>query len=216
MSVTRDIAKVVLAVPEHYFFTCGMSTLVGSGSTAAGRVYQSTFVMSATLGATATCGITGHVIDRLGPELGANFTRADVYAYLHTCEGSETTPSTKKLAFGAILQQASASGGTFTDLSTENWPGLRYVLSSGGSTAQYSWTTDNIDYIPSHPWSVDIRPAKRFLRVTILAMKNNITTASCGLEVAKLGAMIAFREGDYLPFKANTTGAWSTSTSTST
>ena len=216
MAVTRDMAKVVLAVPEHYFFTCGMSTLCGVGSTIYGRVFQSTLVLSATLGATSTVGITGHVIDRLSPDLGANFNVCDVFAYLHTCEGSETTPNTKKLAFGAILQEATASGGMFTDLSTDNWPWLRYVLSSGGTTAQYSWTTGNIDFLPSHPWTVDLRPAKRFLRVLVLGQKNNVTTASCGLEVAKLGAMIVFREGDYLPFKANTTGAWSTSTSTST
>jgi len=216
MGVTRDVSKFVLAVPEHLWFTSGMSTLCGVGSTVYGRVYQSTPLFSATLGATATCGITGHVIDRLGPELGSNFERVDVYAWLNTCEGSETTPLTKQLGFGAILQEATASGGTFTDLSTENWPGMRYVMSCSGSTAQYSWTTGNIDYVMSKPWSVDITAAKRFLRVILLGTKNNVTTASCGLEIAHIGAGLVFREGDIIPFRANTTGPWSTSTSTST
>lgn len=215
MSVTRDISKIVMAVPEYWVFTCSLSTGLGLVSTG-GYVYTTTSLFSATLGATATCGIDGHVINRLGPELGANFSRADVYAYLRTCAGSSEIAALKHVSFGVILEHATASGGTFVDFSTDNWPGLRYVNSCAETTPMYGHSTDNIDYLPSKPWSVDIRAAKQFLRATILTQRNTISTSTIGMEGYRVGAAIAFRGADYLAFRANTTGAFSTSTSTST
>jgi len=217
MSVTRDISKVILAVKDCTVISC---TTAGAGwwSTGLlGAVYVTTAAFSSGQ-TTTTCGITGNVIDRLGPELGSNFQRADVYAWAYSTRGSTGAGAENQIALGVILQQATASGGTFVDLSTENWPGMRQIFSCALTTPMYAWSTQiGLDQVPTYPYSVDIRAAKRFLRVTILTHPNNVTTSAIGFgEGYHVGGAIAFREGDYIPFKANTTGWGSTSTSTST
>ena len=210
MGVTRDVSKIMLAVPDYWVFTCG-----GWMASSCSSIYVTTGVFSSGQ-TTTTCGIDGIVIDRLSAWLGANYNRADVYGYLRTCYGSTDIAALKQAAIGVILEHATASGGTFVDFSTENWPGLRYVFSCAETTPMFGHTTGNLDGVPTKEWSVDITAAKRFLRATILTGKNTVTTGSCGIEGYRVGAMIAFREADVLPSRANTTGPGSTSTSTST
>lgn len=213
MGVTRDISKAIVAMPEAAMITCSSDLVATKTSTA--RLYEATTGLGAT---TAWgLGISGSVIDRLSPELGARYQFVDVYAYLYTTLGSTWGDTSAQLMIDCYLQDgASCSGGDAANLSSERKADARYANTTGvQTTASYSYSTGLVK-IQTNPATWDLSAAKRYLRVMVLAGNTHNTTESTGMEGAHIGAVMVFRGADVLPERANTTGAFSTTTSTST
>lgn len=217
MAVTRDMAKVVVALQERFMVTCSTGD---QSFKASSTVYLNTNVIPATTGVSSCAwssgagGVVGSVIDRLSPELGARYGVADVYAYMWTSRGS--TEADKRMNLDVYLQAgSSASGGDMANLSSGNKASNRKFNSTAGSTASYGWST-GLMTVQTNPATWDISNADRYLRVVVNAGKNLETTESSGYENAHIGAVMIFREADVLPERTNTTGAFSTTTSTTT
>lgn len=213
MGVTRDISKALVALPE-----CGMitdsSADVVMGPTSE-RIYYATTAQG---GTTAwNLGIAGTVIDRLSPELGARYQFVDVYAYMFTTLGSTWGCTSQQLMLDCYLQDGSScSGGDAANYDTGRKAAARYANTTGvQTTASYSYSTGLVN-IQTNPATWDLSAANRYLRVMVLAGNSHVSTESTGMEGAHIGAIMVFRGADVLPERANTTGAFSTTTSTST
>lgn len=213
MGVTRDISKAIVALPEYAMITCSSDLVATKTSTA--RVFEATTPLGAT---TAwSLGISGTVIDRLSPELGARYQFVDVYAYMFTTVGSTWGCTSQQLMIDCYLQHGSSgSGGDAVNLSSGRKAAARYANTTGvQTTASYSFSTGPVN-IQTNPATWDLSAANRYLRVKVSAGNTHETTESTGMEGAHIGAIMVFRGADVLPERANTTGAFSTTTSTST
>ena len=218
MSVTRDITKVRVAMQERMLVTCS----TGNQSLAlASTAYLNTNVIPATTGvsscawSTGAGGVVGDVLDRLDPELGARFGVVDIYAYLYTTRGSTQENGRGMFLDCYLTHGASSGGGDMANLSSERKATRRQINASCSETGMYSWSTGLVS-VQTSPASWDISAASRYLRVVVNAGKTRETTESSGYENAHIGAAAIFREADVLPPSANTTGPFSTTTSTST
>jgi hypothetical protein len=91
---------------------------------------------------------------------------------------------------------------------------VRNVGSTLAGTSFGSWTTGALR-IQTPPGIYNLQGAKRFLRTMVSVTKNPATTVSTtGWEEAHLNAALVFLDSDEAPDKGNTTGFFTTSTST--
>jgi hypothetical protein len=213
MSVTRDIPFVVRAMPDTMLATC--SALVTTGSTGVVSPITDTTADALLTPSAETTGF-GRVIDRLRQPIGARYTAAVVGSYIHSSRGS--TEADRKLTIGVKLQHGdSSAGGDMVDYSTANQPATRQYFSTARSTDAASWdgseSTGEI-FAASNPGYYDLRAAKRYVRIAVPVFKNRVTTESSGDEQSRVGGDIAFMSADRLPQLLDTTGPYSTTTST--
>lgn len=230
MSLVRDFPFTMVAVAERPLITCSTT---GSTGTLAGPLVVSTadsIVSTGDLGQIATGAGTklvssggmgtnnGRVIDRLRFPIGARYGAAVVSAYIASTRGS--TEADRKLAVGVKLQHGDSSGGgDLADYSTANQPDDRLYFGTSVRTCDMlSWDLGDEStgavYAVSNSGYYDLRGAKRYLRVVGRFGKDLVTTESSGDEQARCGATITFLAGDQIPQKADTTGPYSSTTST--
>lgn len=199
MGLIRERGKTLQALEDYVVITCST----------AGQVQVSTVNVVA---AAAETTVNGRVIDRLGDELMTRYYYAEPFAYLWATRGS--TEADRLLSLGVKLQHGDSSGGgDMAEFSTGSRPAVRSFFSSVQTTPMASWSTGPI-YGQSIPGFYDLRPAKRFIRVTAQPKKNRVTTESSGDESFHVGGGLSFRGADELPDIANSTGVGSTSTTT--
>lgn len=215
MALLRDIPFVVNALEDTIFVTC--SALMSTAASTAGKGMLS---VQTTAGAIVSAGSEttafGRVIDRLRFPLGANYAGAAANAWLHSTRGS--TEADRKLTIGVRLQHGDSSGGgDMADLSTGSDAATRQYFSTARTTDMAQWdggeSTGEV-YAASNTALYDLRAAKRYVRVAVPVFKNAVTTESSGDEQARVGATLAFLEGDKTPQRLDTTGPYSSSTST--
>lgn len=216
MSITRDIGKVVRATHQYVLMTASTGTPYGYTSTA------KYFYCSPSSWPSTSLVSTGHIIDRLDPEFKyAGYLTAEPICTAYTTAG--TTEGDCKLTLFAEIQTGDSSGlGDMAPFSTAKNPGTR-VFGTTVRTSEYqtwstmaNWGSTSPFYGQSWPYTVDLRDAKRYLRVRIEAGKNRITTESSGLEGLRADGYIRLGGGQRLPDGLYTSGPFSTSTSTST
>lgn len=214
MSLVRDIPFVMIAMPDTLLATC--SALVTTGSTGVVTPIADTTADALITAAGETTGY-GRVIDRLRQPLGAHYQVATVNSWVASTRGS--TEADRKLTIGIKLQHGDSSGGgDMADYSTGSQPSDRQYFSTARSTDHVSWDASESTgpvYAPSYAGYYDLRGAKQYIRVAVPVLKNKITTESSGDEQSRVGAAIAFAAADNLPVLVDSTGPYSTSTSTS-
>lgn len=226
----RDFPFTMRAAEDTILVTCA-AIMTTAGSTAAtgmlsNKTTASAVVSTGTLGALSTAQggafnagmatLNGRIIDRLRFPMGAGYYGAVVSASLNSTRGS--TEANRKLGVGVKLQHGDSSGGgDLADYSTAFQPSDRQYFSSGRSTDHAAWdateSTGSV-YAVSNPGYYDLRGAKRYLRVVGRFGKDAVTTESSADEQARVAMDITFVAGDRLPQRGDTTGPYSTSTST--
>ena len=229
MSLVRDFPFSMPAIQERLLATC--SALVTTGSTGVVTPIADTtadaVISTGTLGALTTvdrgkmfaagmASVNGRIIDRLRFPIGARYGGATVSAYIASTRGS--TETDRKLGVGAKLQHGDSSGGgDLADYSTGCQPDDRQYFSTARTTDMLQWdgseSTGEV-FAVSNPGYYDLRGAKRYLRVVARVGKDLVTTESSGDEQARVGATITFVAGDQLPQEMDTTGPYSSTTST--
>jgi hypothetical protein len=214
MSLVRDIPFTVPAMQETLLATC--SALVTTGSTGVVTPIADTSADALISAAGETTGF-GRVIDRLTfPVAGAKYNACVVSAWINSTRGS--TEADRKITVGVrLLHGDSSGGGDLAAYSTANQPATRTFFSTARTTDMLQWDgslSTGAVYAPSNPGYYDLRGAKRYLQVAALVLKNKITTESSGDEQCRVGATITFLAGDKLPQRQDTTGAYSSTTST--
>lgn len=202
MALSRDLSKIVQAVEERAVVTCSTAN---QSFAATGNVVQST---------TFASGVSGRIIDRFGVELQRLYRVAEPVGYIWTTRGS-TEADARLTLFVKLQHGASSCGGDMADYSTGSQADDRSFFTTVMATAMGSFSTGQL-YGQTNPAYYDLSAAKQFIRAVVGATKNKVTTESSGFESARVGAFIRFGGADELPDRANTTGAGSTSTSTST
>ena len=213
MALLRDIPFTVKALTDTLVATC--SQLVTTGSTGVVTpIADSTADAIITAAGESTA--FGRVIDRTRFPIGANYSYAVAGAVLHSSRGS--TEADRKITIGVRVQHGDSSGGgDMADLSTGSDAETRQYFSTARSSDHASWdgseSTGEL-YAASNPAVYDLRAAKRYLRVAVPVLKNKVTTESSGDEQARLSATLTFLEGDKIPQRADSTGPYSTTTST--
>ena len=237
MSLVRDFPFTLTAMEEHMLITCsapylettaayttGSVGLIGAKTTAGvlvstGDIGNLTTAANKQVssGGMLVATTFGKVIDRLRFPIGARYGAAVVGAWINSTRGS--TEADRKLAVGVKLQHGDSSGGgDLADYTTGNQADDRmYFGSTLRTTDMLAWDTEESSgpvYAVSNPGYYDLRGAKRYLRVVARVGKNRVTTESSGDEHARVGATITFLAGDQLPQKADTTGPFSSTTST--
>lgn len=215
MSLVRDIPFSMVALEDTIFITCS-ALLSTAASTAAKGMLSVQSTADAVVAAGAETTALGRIIDRTRMPLGTRYAVAVVGSWLHSTRGS--TEADRKLTIGVrLLHGDSSGGGDMATLSTAAEPADRQYFSSARSTDHASWdateSTGEV-YAASNPAYYDIRGAKRYLRVAVPVFKNAVTTESSGDEGSRVGAIITFAAGPILPQRLDTTGPYSTSTST--
>jgi hypothetical protein len=160
--------------------------------------------------------VNGRVIDRLRFPIGARYGACVVGAYIASTRGS--TETDRKLGIGVKLQHGDSSGGgDLADYSTGNQPDDRQYFSTARTSEMLSWDASESTgpvYAVSNPGYYDLSGAKRYLRVVARAGKDKVTTESSGDEQSRVGATITFMAGDQAPQRPDSTGPYSTTTST--
>lgn len=213
MSLVRDIGITLQAMPDTLLATC--SSLVTTGSTGVVTPIADTTADALISAAGETTG-SGRIIDRLSQPLGTIYDAAVVCATITSTRGS--TEADRKLTIGASLFHGDSSGGgDMAEYSTGSRQSARQYFSTARSSEMQAWdaslSTGPV-YAVSVPAYYDLRGAKRYVQVKVQALKNKVTTESSGDEQCRVGATITFMAGSRLPQRSDTTGAFSTSTST--
>lgn len=205
--IARAIPKIVQAFKERAVITCSTADL---GTSALGPQVATVY--------TATS-FGGDIIDRLGVELaGRRFHAVAVQAYAYTTLG--TTEANCYSQITVRLQHgASSNGGDMADYGfadTTPTP-TRSFGATAMTTPMYMYTTAAVSLVQTPPTIYNLQQAGRFLRTMVSVTKNPATTVtSTGWEAMRLGGVLGFLAADELPDRGNTTGAFTTSTSTST
>lgn len=213
MSLVRDIPFTVIAMPDTLLATC--SALYTTGSTGTVTPIADTTGDALIASGGQTTGF-GRIIDRLSMPFGTRYGAAVIQSFISSTRGS--TEADRKLTLGArLLHGDSSGGGDMAALSTQGDAEVRQYFSSARSTDHASWdasfSTGPV-YAASNPGFYDLRPAKRYLQVAVPVLKNKVTTESSGDEQSRVSAAITFLAGARLPQRGDTTGPYSTSTST--
>lgn len=214
MSLVRDIPFTVVALPDTLLATCAALY-----STAASTSYSIPIADSTADALITAAGETtgfGRVIDRLRQPIGARFQFAAPQAFVSSTRGS--TEADRKITIGARLQHGDSSGGgDMADFSTGSIQAARQYFTTARTTDMLSWDGGESTgplYAASNVGVFDLRAAKRYLRVAVPVLKNRVTTESSGDEQARVSAVVTFLEGDQFPARSDSTGPFSTSTST--
>lgn len=198
--ITRDVSKAIVALDEVTVITCSTGVTTGTGR----------------MKAVTTSGdeVNGFVIDRLSPELGANYNAVDVFAYINSTVG--TTWANSYMTLDVWLQHGtSGTSGDMANLSSGRKATARTISTTVMTTPMGAWSTGKLR-VQTDPATFDLTGAYRYLMPVMKVSKNQLTSETSGYESARAGMVLVFREADYVPPRANTTGAFSTSTSTST
>ena len=214
MALLRDIPFTVSAMPDTLLATC--SALYTTGSTGTVTPIADTTGDALITAAGETTGF-GRIIDRLRqPAGGARYQFAVAQAFVNSTRGS--TEADRKVTIGVRLQHGDSSGGgDMADFSTGGTEAARQYFSTARSSDHASWDGSESTgplYAASDPSVYDLRNAKRYLRVAVPVLKNRVTTESSGDEQSRVSAAITFLEGDKVPARADSTGPYSSTTST--
>lgn len=214
MSLVRDIPITLQALPDTILATC--SALVTTGSTGVVTPIADT-TADALVTPSAETTAFGRVIDRLRQPLGAMYRVGVAVGTITSTRGS--TEADRKLTVGARIQHGDSSGGgDMADLSWSTGPAVRQYFSTARTTDMLQWDGGESTgplYAVSNPHYADLTNAKRYVRIAVPVFKNKVTTESSGDEQSRVGGTISFLAGDRLPQKLDTTGPYSSSTSTS-
>lgn len=227
----RDFPFTMRAGEDTILATCSALMTTAASTAPVGMLSNKTtasaVVSTGTLGALTTsdrsqifsagmASLNGRVIDLLRQPLGANYDVALPSASLVSTRGS--TEANRKLAVGLKLQHGdSSAGGDMADYSTASQPSDRQYFSSARSTDHAAWdATESTGpiYAVSNAAYYDLRAAKRYIRVVGRFGKDNVTTESSADEQARVSMDITFAAGDKLPQRQDSTGPYSTTTST--
>lgn len=212
MSLVRDITTVLSAMVETGLYT-GANLI--STTTGVTNPIQDTTADVFTTTAGETTG-SGRIIDRLRQPLGTLYDVVVLQAYISSTRGS--TAADRKLTVGAKLLHGDSSGmGDAVEYSTGSRQSARQFFSTARTTDMLQWdgaeSTGPV-YAQSTPAYYDITGAKRYLQATVQVLKNGFTTETTGDEGARVGATLAFMAGAKIPQRLDTTGPYSTTTST--
>lgn len=215
MGLLRDIPFSMNALKDTIVVTCSAITTTAASTSPVGLLSAES-TASAVVSAGAETTAFGRVIDRDRFPIGARYQFAVVGAALHSTRGS--TEADRKLTIGAKLQHGDSSGGgDMADLSTAQQADTRQYFSTARTTDMKQWDGGESSgevYAASNPAVYDLRAAKRYIRVGVPVFKNRVTTESSGDEQARLSATVTFLEGDKVPQRTDSTGPYSTTTST--
>lgn len=234
MSLVRDFPFAMVAMEDTILATCSALYLETTAAYTTGTVGMignkttaSAMVSAGTLGALSTvdrgklfvAGMAsgnGRIIDRLRFPIGARYGAVAIGAYIASTRGS--TEADRKLGVGVKLQHGDSSGGgDLADYSTGNQPDDRQYFSTARTTDMLQWDEAESSgevFAVSNPGYYDLRAAKRYLRVVARAGKSRVTTESSGDEQCRVGSIATFLAGDQLPQRADSTGPYSSTTST--
>ncbi len=216
MSLVRDMPFVVRGLKDTIFVTCA-AVYTSAASTAAVGLLSAETTAGALNSGTAETTAYGRVINRLRlPQGATKYDACVVGSWLHSTRGS--TEADRKISIGVKLQHGDSSGGgDMADYSADNQPADKVYFSSARSTDHASWDASESTgelYAASNPGYYDLRAAKQYIRVAVPVFKNRVTTESSGDEQCRVGADIVFAAARNVPFRADTTSPYSTSTST--
>lgn len=224
MGLVRDIPFTLIAIPDRLLATCAALVTTGStgvvtpiADTSADAVISTGDLGAISDGVFAGMGTAnGTIIDRLRQPLGTHYEACVVGAWIASTRGS--TEADRKLAVGLKLQHGDSSGGgDMADYSTGSQPSDRQYFSTARTSDMAQWDASESTgpvYAVSDPGYYDLRVAKQYLRVVGRYGKNKVTTESSGDEQSRAGATITFLSGRNVPANADTTGPYSTTTST--
>lgn len=211
--LVRDIPFTMLAMPDTLLATC--SALYTTGSTGVVTPIADTTADALITAAGETTGF-GRVIDRTRMPIGTKYDALVASAWIASTRGS--TEADRKLTIGVRLQHGDSSGGgDMADYSTSTGGATRQYFSTARTTDMLQWDggeSTGAVYAVSNPAVYDIRGAKQYIRVAVPVLKNKVTTESSGDEQSRVGATVTFLSGAILPQKGDSTGPYSTTTST--
>lgn len=205
--IVHQIPIVLSGLDEVSLVTCSTGDQVHAGG--ANNVKSST----------ATSGVNGRIIDRLGEIIGGGQTYyvAVVAAELASTRGS--TEANRQVTLGVKLQHGDSSGGgDLADYSTGSQPDTLTYFTTARTSDYANWDgtfSTGAFRLASQPAVYDLRAAKRYIRMVVNASKNKVTTESSGDEGMRLRGTIAFMGADVQAQTGpNARNAASTSTST--
>lgn len=177
-----------------------------------------------TLGPTCSTGfdvfsgseVNGRIFDRLGVDFDSRPLMVTIGAGLYSTVGS--TEADQKVQLAIRLQHgASSNGGDMADYVPAGSTGPAATITFGTSaltTPEAGWSTED-KVLHSNGGTYNLMAANQFLRVVITGTLNReSTTTSAGEDTRNLVGYANFHELQRLPHEPNSTGAFSTSTST--
>lgn len=216
MSLVRDFPIALQAFPgEALLVTCS-AIFTTAATTAYGIVIADSTADTLVCAGAETTGF-GRVIDRLRQPLGTLYGAVVVNGHITSTRGS--TEADRKLTIGCRVQHGdSSAGGDMADFSTGSTPSVRTYFSTARTTDMLQWDGGESSgpvYAVSTPGYYDLTAAKRYVRVAVPVFKNKVTTESSGDEQCRVGATMVFLAGQKVPQRLDTTGPYSSSTSTS-
>ena len=196
--IVRDLGHTLEAMEACAFLTCSTGSTLIVGSTANDKRDN---------GSGTT--FLGRIIDRLGDMLGARYQALVPAAKLWSTKG--TTEADALMQLGVAVEHGDSSGGgDMSRYSTNKQPAVVTFFTTQRTTAESEYSTGELRF-QSAPWMVDLRGAKRFIRIAVFARKNRATTETSGPENARLSASFTFLGADRIP-----AAAWTSQGSTST
>jgi hypothetical protein len=188
MSIVRQQLKVVEAVATQRVYACSTGDVI------------------------STSDINGSVIDRLA--LGRLYHVAVPFAIGRAVAG--TTQANEKITVAVRLQHGDSSGGgDMADYSTQNQPDDAVFNTSAMTTPMDAWST-GAARVESREGAYSIVGAKQFIRPVITVTLPGNTTATASGDNVDVSGGVVFVDTDEAPGRPNQSGAFSTSTSTST
>ena len=160
----------------------------------------------------------GRIIDRLGADFDSRPLMCSIGATIYSTVGS--TEADQKITLAVLLEHgASSGGGDMADYLPAGSTGPAATITfatSALTTPEGAWSTAD-KVLQSNPGAFNLQHAEQFIRIAITATLNaESTTTSPGADTANVYAGYLFHEAQELPWVANSTAAFSTSTSTST
>lgn len=191
MGLVREMGITVAACDTLVVATCSdLLSTAGSTTPVPNKLHATA---DAVITACAETTVFGDLIDRLGPVLGRLYSVAMPSARVYASRGD--TGADRKWTLGIRLQHGDSSGGgDFADYSTQNAAQTIQYFSTARTSDMANWDTQLSTgplNMRTNPCYYDLRAAKRYLRVAVPVLKNNVSTGSAD-EAARLNAEITF------------------------